>query len=307
MKGDAVFKKTFNLMLDYLSELPIGAKLLSENKLQRRLEASRTTIRKVLDELQARGMVEQTATARIVRRNPEPQDAFDRAETMSTSAQVEKKFMEWMLRADRKPGDVINELDLARQFGVSTSGIREYLNRFSRFRLIERRANSGWCFIGFTREFALELFDVRELFELRSAMAFAAQPPEAVAWRTLKTLQKEHLGLQGDIARRYHDFSDLDERFHRLVHDASKNRFMADFYDVISLIFHYHYQWNKADEKERNRVAITEHLDYIAALFTRDPVLVEAACRMHLTSARKTLLASVGLEPRPAAKTSGRS
>ena len=241
---------------EYLSERGVGAKLLSENRLQRQLEDSRTTIRKVLDELHARGVIEQTATARILRRMPEPQEAFDLAETMSTSAQVEKEVMEWMLRADRKPGDVINELDLACQFGVSTSGIREYLTRFSRFRPIERRANSGQCFIGFTREFALELFDVREVFELRSAIAFAAQPPEATGWTTLKALQKEHLALQGDIARRYNNFSDLDERFHRLVHDASKNRFMADFYDVISLIFHYHYQWNKADEKERNRVAI---------------------------------------------------
>ena len=241
---------------EYLSERGIGAKLLSENRLQRQLEDSRTTIRKVLDELHARGVIEQTATARILRRMPEPQDAFDRAETISTSAQVEKKVMEWMLRADRKPGDVINKLDRACQFGVSTSGIREYLTRFSRFRLIERRANSGQCFIGFTREFALELFDVREVFELRSAFAFAAQPPEATGWTTLKALQKEHLAQQGGIVRRYHDSFDLDERFHRLVHDASKNRFMADFYDVISLILHYHYQWNKADEKERNRVAI---------------------------------------------------
>ena len=43
----------------------------------------------------------------------------------------------------------------------------------------------------------------------------------------------------------------------------------------------------------------TEYLDYIEALITRDPVSVEAACRIHLTLARKTLLASVGLDPRP--------
>ena len=29
---------------------------------------------------------------------------------------------------------------------------------------------------------------------------------------------------------------------HRLINDASRNRFIEDFYDVISLIFHYHYQ-----------------------------------------------------------------
>jgi DNA-binding GntR family transcriptional regulator len=59
------------------------------------------------------------------------------------------------------------------------------------------------------------------------------------------------------------------------------------------LIFHYHYQWNKADERERNAVAITEHLDYMKALQTRDPKRIEAACRKHLASARETLLRSI--------------
>jgi bacterioferritin-associated ferredoxin len=71
--------------------------------------------------------------------------------------------MEWMLRGGAKPGTVINELELARQFGVATTGIREFLIRFSRFGLIEKRSNSGWLFKGFTEDFALELFEIRVL------------------------------------------------------------------------------------------------------------------------------------------------
>ena len=291
MKNDTVYKKTFNAMLTHLAEQPPGSAIASENTLRQQLGASRTTIRKVLSVLADRSILDPD---RILIRPPRPDDAFERAETMSTSVQVEKKFMEWLLRADRKPGDVINELDLARQFGVSTSGIREFLNRFSRFRLIERRANSGWCFMGFTKDFALELFEVREMFEIRSARAFAAYPDTAPQWQALRDLKKEHLVLQSEIAARFHDFSDLDERFHRLVNDASRNRFIVDFYDLISLIFHYHYQWNKSDEADRNRVAIAEHLDYIAALLSRDPARIETACMFHLKSACKTLLASVG-------------
>ena len=62
---------------------------------------------------------------------------------------------------------------------------------------------------------------------------------------------------------------------------------------MISLIFHYHYQWNKIDERQRNEVALLEHLDYIEALFSRDPGRIEMACKSHLKSARKTLLASI--------------
>ena len=200
--------------------------------------------------------------------------------------------MEWMLRDNTLPGTLINELDLARQFGVATTGIREFLNRFQRFGLIEKRPNAGWIFKGFTPDFALELFEIREMFELRSARALAGLPESSPIWDQLARLREEHLALLAVIDERYHDFSDLDSRFHRLVNTAAPNRFIDDFYDIITLIFHYHYQWNKRDERQRNEVAIREHLAYMDALRSRDPSRIESACRAHLASARETLIRS---------------
>ena len=77
------------------------------------------------------------------------------------------------------------------------------------------------------------------------------------------------------------------------MHKASKNRFVVDFYDVIAIVFHYHYQWNKANARARNARALEEHLTYIAALRSRDPARIEDACRQHLKSARETLLQSI--------------
>jgi DNA-binding GntR family transcriptional regulator len=91
---------------------------------------------------------------------------------------------------------------------------------------------------------------------------------------------------------RYHDFSDLDSRFHRLINSAAPNRFIDGFYDIITLVFHYHYQWNKRDERQRNEVAIQEHLTYIDALLGRNASIVELASRAHLASARGTLMRS---------------
>jgi DNA-binding GntR family transcriptional regulator len=214
------------------------------------------------------------------------------------AAQVEKRFMEWMLRDNARPGTTINELELARQFGVATTGIREFLNRFQRFGLIEKRPNAGWVFKGFTAGFALELFEIREMFELRSARAFVALPESSPLWQQVAALRDEHLALLREIEHRYHDFSDLDSRFHRLINSAAPNRFIDGFQDVITLIFHYHYQWNKHDERQRNEVAIREHLTYIEALLSRNVSIVELACRAHLTSAKETLIRStVGQDP----------
>ncbi len=293
MKPDTVYKHAFNHLLQLVSAIPVGTLLPSETELSARIGVSRTTVRKVLRQLEERGIVAPHGPAKAILRPPTRSDRFPDAETVSAALQVETRFMEWMLRGDLKPGAAVNTLELARLFGVSTTGVREFLNRFARFGLIERRPNARWVFKGFTEDFALELFDVREVFELRSALAFIALPPDSPLWAGLAAMRREHEQLLADIDRRFHDFSDLDNRFHRLIHEAAHNRFIADFYDVIAFIFHYHYQWNKVLEKHRNRAAILEHFDYIDALLSRDPARVEAACRRHLVSARETLLASL--------------
>jgi DNA-binding GntR family transcriptional regulator len=149
-----------------------------------------------------------------------------------------------------------------------------------------------WLFKGFTRDFASELFEIREMFELRSAHAFAALPKSSPLWDQINYLRDEHLRLLAEIDTRFHDFSDLDSRFHRLINAAAPNRFVDSFHDIIALIFHYHYQWNKQDERQRNEVAVGEHLTYIEALSTGSERMVDLACRAHLTSAKQTLIRS---------------
>jgi DNA-binding GntR family transcriptional regulator len=292
MKTDTVFKRAFNDALELIAKLDEGGPLPSENALSRQLGVSRTTVRKVLAEMAGQGIVGGSGRHRVLRSLDAARQRFPEAETVSMAAQVEKRFMEWILRENTCPGTAINELELAREFGVATTGIREFLNRFQRFGLIEKRPNAGWLFKGFTTGFALELFEIREMFELRSAMAFGALPDSSALWPQIEALREEHLFLQREIDQRYYDFSDLDSRFHRLINLAAPNRFIDGFYDIITLIFHYHYQWSPHDERQRNEVAIREHLTYIEALLGRNLPMIELACRAHLASAKETLIRS---------------
>jgi DNA-binding GntR family transcriptional regulator len=292
MKTDTTYKKAFNDALDLLARVDPGQHLPTENELAVQLEISRTTVRKVLSAFRERRLIS-AGLPRI--KLPSPQDRTERypiAETVPISAQVERNFMQWILTDDPRPGTLINELELARKFGIATTIIREFLNRFQRFGLIEKRRNAGWIFKGFTTSFALELFEIRELYELRSATAFSELPETSPLWTQLEVLRDAHLELLKDIDRRYHDFSELDSQFHRLVARAAPNRFVDSFYDIITLVFHYHYQWRKHDERQRNEVAIGEHLHYMEALFSRSETAIQEACRIHLNSARASLLKS---------------
>jgi DNA-binding GntR family transcriptional regulator len=291
MKTDTIYKKGFNDALDLLDRIDLKAELPTENQIASELEISRTTVRKVLDALRARGLIS-AGLPRIKLRAGSARERYPDAETVPMSAQVEKSFMQWILKDDPRPGTLINELELARKFGIATTVIREFLNRFQRFGLIEKRRSAGWVFRGFTPGFALELFEIREMYELRSAKCFSELPENSLSWRQLVAMKQAHLELLADIDRRYHDFSELDSQFHRLISSAAPNRFIDSFYDIITLVFHYHYQWKKHDERQRNEVAIREHLAYIDALLARDVAAIEATCLAHLQSARETLMRS---------------
>jgi DNA-binding GntR family transcriptional regulator len=293
MKTDSTFKRAFNAAIDMIRPMAEGAALGSESQLAAALLVSRTTVRKILTTLEDRGLVQQGDGVRRRTGRPVDDHKFPEAETIAISSQVEKRFLEWMLRDDAKPGTTINELDLARRFGVATNVVREFLNRFQRFGLIEKRIGSGWEFRGFTVSFARELFDIREMFEMRSARAFAALPEGSPLWAQLEDVRVAHVALLQDIDARFHDFSELDSRFHRLINSVLPNRFIDSFYEIITMIFHYHYQWNKHDERARNEVAAQEHLAFIDALQACDMRRSERACALHLASARETLMRSL--------------
>lgn len=293
MRSENLFKRQFNEFLRHVQTVGHGHPLGSEREIGRTLGTSRTTVRKCLAAATESGLL---SSGRMILRQPEPSELYNEAETTSPTLMVERAFLKWILQSDSGPGQVINALQLARQFGVSTTTIREFLQSFRHFGLMERQAGGKWVFRGVTLEFANELSDIREIFEMRSVMRFVELDAGDPSWNELRQLRTEHLELLETIDTDYHRFSLLDERLHRLINSASSNRFVTEFYHVISLIFFYHYQWNKKDERSRNEAAVYQHLAYIDAILSRDQKRIIRTCTAHLSEARRTLLASIARE-----------
>lgn len=293
MKTNTLYKRAFNRCLEQLSTLEPGASLASETEMGRGLGISRTTVRAVLMRLEELKLISIDGRNKILLRKPASTDVYADVEARPLAQVVEQKFMEWILHGDCRPGQLINGLDLARQFGVSPSAIRDCLNHFSHLGLLERERNGRWRAHGLTEDFAIELFEIRELMEYRAVERFIALPQGHPAWSELDKLEAQHHALLKIIDIRFNDFSELDHRFHQLINSSAPNRFFKNIQSVMSIIFHYHYHWNKREERERNRVAVFEHLDYIKGLKSRDPQKALESCQEHLKTARRTLLESV--------------
>lgn len=292
-RTDERFRQACNALLDYCATRVPGDRLPAELTLAGHLQVSRTVVRSVLERMQANGLLRWDGRDKTLLRLPLPQDRLPPPPGPPSDEELERGFLDWVLRFDVPPGTALNLTGTARRFGVSAHGLQAFLASLSRFGLVRRRPRGGWELVGFTPDFAVELSDFRQVLELEAVSQLVALPPAHPVWPQLAALEAEHHALAGQINARFHDFSRLDERFHATIGSVVRNRFAAGFQPVISLIFHYHYQWDKTDERARNLAAIAEHLRLIAALTRRDEAAALAAARDHLRSSKQTLLASL--------------
>lgn len=292
-RTDERFREAFNQLLEVCDALGPGGALPSELALAARLEVSRTVVRAALDRLQAEGLITWSGRDKRVLRHSGPDDRLQAQATAVSALDLERQFLDWILRFDVPPGTALNAAELSRRFGVTPHALQEFLASLSRFGLVRRRMRSGWELLGFTRDFAVELSDFRLMLEMNAVSHVAGLPDSHPIWAELDDLEARHLSLAAEIDRRFHDFSLLDEAFHSALGATVNNRFAAEFRKLISLIFHYHFQWDKTNERSRNAAAISEHLDLIRALKARDRAGALAACEDHLKTAKLTLLQSL--------------
>ncbi|RFC66999.1 MULTISPECIES: GntR family transcriptional regulator [Mesorhizobium] len=292
-RTDDRFRDAFNRMLDYCATLEPGERLPAEHPLAAHLDVSRTIVRTALERLADRKIIAWQGRDKTLLRRPSDKDRVAVESAPVSAEELERQFLDWILRFDIAPGTQLNVTELARNFGVPAYSLQEFLASLSRFGLVRRRPKGGWELVGFTRDFAIELSDFRIMLELNAVSHLVTMPAENAIWSELSALEAEHRNLARQIDTRFHDFSLLDERFHTAIGSVVSNRFVAEFQKVIALIFHYHYQWDKKDERERNEAAVAEHLRLIDALTRRDEAGALAAARDHLATSKQTLLSSL--------------
>lgn len=291
-RTDIRFRAAYNQTLTSLADMAAGSSLPSELKLSERLKVSRTVVRAVLQRLAANGIVRLEGRQKPLLRRPAPSDFLVESDEYISLSELEQRFLNWVLRFDIPPDTPLSVAQLAKQFSVPPHLLQEFLASLGHFGLVERRPRGGWRLLGFTVDYAMELSDLRALLEVNAVRMACSLPDDNPFWADLDELDRLHQELLARIDTDFRDFSQLDEKFHVTINALVKNRFVTHFQKVISLIFHYHYQWDKSSQRERNRAAIGEHRNIIRAIRTRDPDLAQIAMQTHLATSKKTLIAS---------------
>jgi len=292
-KPPIIFKRSTNTLLRYLdASVAVGDALPSEQRMAELTQGSRTAVRSSLAYLHGRGLIAALRDRRLLRK-PQADDYFDEAELQSGAVRIQEVLMERIYRNDLPPGADFSEAELARAAGASTISVREFLIGFSRFGLIEKKPQGGWRLCAFDRTFATELEQVRRMFELAAVEQLVSLPAGHPAFEQLDVLIRRHEALKAGLPDNYADFPALDRELHTFLIGLLNNRFAFSLNDLVSLVFHYHYQWDKGEERPRIQHAVQEHLSLLRALARRDRTAAMAAMNKHLDSARRTMLDAV--------------
>jgi len=136
----------------------------------------------------------------------------------TTSRQIQQRLRAEILTCVLRPGDVMQERDLATAFGVSRTPVREAFLRLADEGLIEMRPQSG------TYIALLDAVAIREALFIRAAVETAA------IRRAIARMTANEIGRLSDMVARHATAAkrgdapaaaELDTAFHRAILDAS--------------------------------------------------------------------------------------
>lgn len=192
------------------------------------------------------------------------------------------------------PGDRLVESDLADQFGMSRTPIREALQRLETQSMLMRDGRS-LIVASLDHTQLAELYVVRaELEGLAASLAAQHAAPEEIrVLREMVRHDREIIGDPGQLSR-------ANRRFHKQIHLASHNRYLIRQLDLVHRSMALLASTSLAADG-RGKEALDEHLKIVEAIEQRDGQTADKLLKDHLSHAFETRLkidaGELGIQP----------
>jgi DNA-binding GntR family transcriptional regulator len=197
----------------------------------------------------------------------------------SLSSEVIRRFEEEIIHGTRKPGDRLDERQLAEHYGVSRTPVREALQRLAAVGLVESRGRQGLQVVQLTVADLLDAFSVAaELAALAAAQAARRIAPDQRA----RLQAAQEACADAATAGNGDAFYEANLEFHGAISAASHNRVLQEeLHRLILKISPY----RRATTFQPGRMAgsIPEHAAVMEAILRGDSAAASQAMRGHVT------------------------
>ena len=204
------------------------------------------------------------------------------------SDRIESELRRLILNLELEPGLAVSEANLMKQYGWGRTPLREAFQRLAEQALLQIVPRQGVVVM------PLSVFDFVEVMD---AMSMVIGTAAALACKRLNDKQFEQLdGLiaQGEaaaVAGDHIQVSELDSEFHRVLAEATGNRYLRDYLLHLQRVAS---RFNIATWKRDQDASpsLEEHRQLAGFLRQRDVAGAKAAMLEHIENARQRVMGS---------------
>ena len=205
--------------------------------------------------------------------------------TISLATQVFEKLEEDIITGVYPRGEILTELKLVEQLGVSRTPIREALRRLEQERLIAE-SGKGSVVLGITMEDLVDIMDIRQRIEGLAAF-YATQNLTEEGREELR-----HISELQDFYYAKQDIDNLrkmDDNFHDAIYQLCNRPVLRD---TLIPLHRKSQRYRRISIEDRTRLSnsVQEHKAIYNAIISGDAELAAELITAHITRAKQNMI-----------------
>jgi DNA-binding GntR family transcriptional regulator len=205
--------------------------------------------------------------------------------TTNKTTLLYQQVREKIVSGEIKPGAILTEAELAHEYGVSRTPVREALVLLGHEGFVESMPRIGHMVATFTVQDVLETFHLRSILEAEAAgLAAERITEEGIAALLKNSNQESELSERAHEDGFYERANELNMEFHQVIARASGNRRLAD------LIKRMMEDMRRMLAFDPRFVEPRQHEEIIEALKQGDRAKAEQAMTRHVEETKSRLL-----------------
>lgn len=205
--------------------------------------------------------------------------------TISLADQVFDHLEHDILSGKYQRGEILTELKLSAELGVSRTPVREALRRLEQEHIIEETAK-GSMVIGISEDDLRDIFDIRERLEGAAAYLAAVKRTDEQLAALREALELQEFYYKKSDAEQ---IKQMDNRFHELIYRLSGS---MTFYDTLIPLHKKVQKYRRASVENHSRAeaSVAEHRSVFEAIAAQDATAAEKYMTTHIHNAYKHII-----------------
>jgi len=198
---------------------------------------------------------------------------------VDTTEPIQQTIRRKVLNLELDPTQPINEKKLVKETGGTADQVQEALENLAADEIVVHQRDRWYVAPAATASIMHEIFEVRTTLEGMCARLAAERISDEDIEEMEQLLQDyERVFREGDNQA----LLAVDQKFHKLLYDASGNRFLARALDEMYTLI-YRLSYFALDRMASVRANVEEHRDIVQALKAGDSRTAERVIQHHIT------------------------